>query len=157
ASLLMPIFLRNYDPSITFGIPGILMLVATIVFWLGRGRYVRVPPAPANPHSFLRVARTALFAPGPGSQVGRTVALAGAVLAVGSFGLIEWLDPVPVLCIVLVVILAFGGIGASLQLDRARGHHPDDAVDGVRAVLRILIVFALITPFWSLFDQKAST
>jgi len=27
----------------------------------------------------------------------------------------------------------------------------------VRAVLRILIVFALTTPFWSLFDQKAST
>ncbi len=27
----------------------------------------------------------------------------------------------------------------------------------MRAVLRILIVFALITPFWSLFDQKAST
>jgi POT family proton-dependent oligopeptide transporter len=24
-------------------------------------------------------------------------------------------------------------------------------------VLRILIVFALTTPFWSLFDQKAST
>ena len=30
-------------------------------------------------------------------------------------------------------------------------------IDGVRAVLRILIVFALVTPFWSLFDQKAST
>jgi POT family proton-dependent oligopeptide transporter len=35
--------------------------------------------------------------------------------------------------------------------------HPDEAVDGVRGVLRILIVFALVTPFWSLFDQKAST
>jgi POT family proton-dependent oligopeptide transporter len=30
-------------------------------------------------------------------------------------------------------------------------------VEGVRAVLRILVVFALVTPFWSLFDQKAST
>jgi POT family proton-dependent oligopeptide transporter len=27
----------------------------------------------------------------------------------------------------------------------------------VRGVLRVLIVFALVTPFWSLFDQKAST
>ena len=27
----------------------------------------------------------------------------------------------------------------------------------MRSVLRILIVFALVTPFWSLFDQKAST
>ena len=28
---------------------------------------------------------------------------------------------------------------------------------GLRSVLRILIIFALTTPFWSLFDQKAST
>ncbi|MDP1108991.1 POT-type proton-dependent oligopeptide transporter, partial [Klebsiella pneumoniae] len=42
-------------------------------------------------------------------------------------------------------------------LDRARGTHPDEAVDGVRAVLRLLVLFALVTPFWSLFDQKAST
>jgi POT family proton-dependent oligopeptide transporter len=43
-----------------------------------------------------------------------------------------------------------------MQLERARGHHPDEAVDGVRAVLRVLILFALVTPFHSLFDQKAS-
>jgi POT family proton-dependent oligopeptide transporter len=30
-------------------------------------------------------------------------------------------------------------------------------VDGVRAVLRVLVLFSLVTPFWSLFDQKAST
>ena len=44
-----------------------------------------------------------------------------------------------------------------MQLERARGAHPDEAVDGVRAVLRVLVLFALVTPFWSLFDQKAST
>jgi POT family proton-dependent oligopeptide transporter len=44
-----------------------------------------------------------------------------------------------------------------MQLDRARGAHTDEAVDGVRAVLGILVVFALVTPFHSLFDQKAST
>ncbi|HST44753.1 MAG TPA: MFS transporter, partial [Luteimonas sp.] len=48
-------------------------------------------------------------------------------------------------------------VGTSMQLERARGQHPDEAVDGVRGVLRIIIVFALTTPFWSLFDQKAST
>ena len=53
--------------------------------------------------------------------------------------------------------IAFGGGGAWLQLERARGRHPDEAVDGVRTVLRILVLFALVTPFWSLFDQKAST
>ena len=35
--------------------------------------------------------------------------------------------------------------------------HPAEAIAGVRAVLRVLVLFALVTPFWSLFDQKAST
>ena len=35
--------------------------------------------------------------------------------------------------------------------------HPEEAIAGVRAVLRVLVLFALVTPFWSLFDQKAST
>ena len=60
-------------------------------------------------------------------------------------------------CLALGVVIALGGWGASMQLERARGAHPDAAVDGVRSVLQILIVFALVTPFWSLFDQKAST
>jgi POT family proton-dependent oligopeptide transporter len=60
-------------------------------------------------------------------------------------------------CLALGVLIGFGGTGISMQLERARGKHADSAVDSVRAVLRVLIVFALTTPFWSLFDQKAST
>jgi POT family proton-dependent oligopeptide transporter len=67
ASLLMPIFLRDYGAAVAFGIPGILMLIATLVFWSGRKQYVHVPPAPADPHSFMRVARTALLAKQPGA------------------------------------------------------------------------------------------
>ena len=54
ASLLMPIFLRNYGPAVAFGIPGVLMFIATVIFWMGRKKYVHVPPAPPNPHSFLQ-------------------------------------------------------------------------------------------------------
>ena len=61
ASLLMPLFLRNYGPAVAFGIPGILMFIATVIFWLGRKQYVRVPPTHGeDPHSFFNVARTAL-------------------------------------------------------------------------------------------------
>ena len=42
ASLLMPLFLRSYGPAVAFGIPGVLMGIATFVFWLGRRKYVRV-------------------------------------------------------------------------------------------------------------------
>jgi POT family proton-dependent oligopeptide transporter len=158
ASLLMPIFLKSYGPSVAFGIPGILMFIATIIFWLGKKKYVHVPPAPPNPHSFMRVARTALLTRQPGrGRPGLAVATIGVVGAVLSLAMSWQWGFVISACTALVLLLAFGGIGTSIQLERARGAHPDEAVDGVRAVLRILIVFALVTPFWSLFDQKAST
>ncbi len=155
ASLLMPIFLRNYGPSVAFGIPGVLMAVALLIFWLGRNKYVMMPPSPPDPHSFLRVVRTALASGG----AGKLVAMLGAALALVALAMwpLGKLEFVPAFCLALVFVMAFGGIGASMQLERARGVHPDAAVDGVRAVLRILIIFALVTPFWSLFDQKAST
>jgi POT family proton-dependent oligopeptide transporter len=114
-----------------------------------------IPPAPVNPHSFLRVAKTALLAPGR-DRVGLIIACAGAVFAVSALALIPVLGLIASLCLALVLLLVFGGWGTALQLDRARGAHPDAAVDGVRAVLRVLVVFALITAFYSLFDQKAS-
>jgi len=158
ASLLMPIFLRNYGASVAFGIPGVLMAIATLIFWMGRARYVRVPPAPPSPHSFLKVARTALTARVDGQgRPGLVVASIGAVLALATLGMMGSLGFVAAACLALVFVLAFGGAGTWIQLERARGVHPDEAVNGVRAVLRILIVFALVTPFWSLFDQKAST
>ena len=158
ASLLMPIFLRDYGPGIAFGIPGVLMAIATVIFWAGRRKYVHVPPAAPDPHSFLRVARTALLARSPGGgRPGLVVAGIGAMLALAALGWLLASDFVIAVLVALGLVIAFGGIGASMQLDRARGAHPGEAVDGVRAVLRIMIVFALVTPFWSLFDQKAST
>src|SRR5580704_291941 len=53
--------------------------------------------------------------------------------------------------------LPTSGAWAWWRLDRARGTHPDEAVEGARSVLRIMVLFFLVTPFWSLFDQKAST
>ncbi len=36
---------KAHGPGIAFGLPGILMLVATVVFWLGRKKFVHIPPA----------------------------------------------------------------------------------------------------------------
>ncbi|GGB93119.1 POT-type proton-dependent oligopeptide transporter [Pseudoduganella buxea] len=158
ASLLMPLFLKNYGPSVAFGIPGLLMALALLIFWLGNKKYVHVPPAPPSPDSLTRVARTALLARKPGQgRPGLVVAVLGVVGAVAALAMSFSWGFVISACTALVLLLAFGGIGTGMQLERARGHHPDEAVEGVRAVLRILIVFALVTPFWSLFDQKAST
>ena len=153
ASLLMPIFLKQLGPAIAFGIPGALMFISTVILWAGRKRYVLVPPAPPEPHSFLNVSRTALAS----NKLGLAFALAGGVAALASFLLMPSYGFVIAFCTALVAVIAFGGIGVWLQLDGARGRHPAEAVEGVRSVLRVLVLFALVTPFWSLFDQKAST
>ena len=111
ASLLIPKTLRLFGPSVAFGIPGVLMAIATIIFWMGRHQYVNVPPTRRDPHSFLAVIGSAFRHPERGGRF----------------------------------------------LDRARAEHPEEAVEGVKAVFRVLSIFAFIPFFWMLFDQKAST
>lgn len=42
--LLIPVLLQKYGPHVAFGTPGLLMLLATWVFWLGRGKFTHAPP-----------------------------------------------------------------------------------------------------------------
>ncbi|MEI7862213.1 MAG: POT family MFS transporter, partial [Planctomycetota bacterium] len=44
STLLTPWLLRHYGPGWAFGVPGILMALATLVFWLGRNTFVHIPP-----------------------------------------------------------------------------------------------------------------
>ncbi len=166
ASLLMPLFLKQYGPSVAFGIPGLLMFIATVVLWLGRKQYVMVPPAPnTDPDTFGKIIKTALFRKVDGkSSMG--LYLAG-LSVVGSVAILAWVamqlaqgsvaGVVIALCLIIVLLIGGVGGGAYMQLDRARGIHSDVSIEGARNVLRLLVAFALTTPFYSLFDQKAST
>lgn len=42
---LCPILLKNDGPAYAFGLPGVLMVIATIIFWMGRKRFVHIPPS----------------------------------------------------------------------------------------------------------------
>lgn len=44
STLLTPILLDKVGPHVAFGVPGLLMLIATIVFWMGRNVFVHIPP-----------------------------------------------------------------------------------------------------------------
>ncbi len=112
ATLLTPWMLKNLGPAWAFGLPGVLMAVATLVFWLGRKLYTDVSPSGRNPHGFLPVVRSALLA---------------------------------------------GPVEGRRGLDRALVAHPPEAVDAVRAVLRVVPLFLPLAFFWALFDQKGST
>lgn len=43
SSILTPWLLEWYGPHIAFGVPGVLMLIATICFWAGRHKFVHIP------------------------------------------------------------------------------------------------------------------
>ncbi len=45
STLLTPWLLDAYGPRWAFGVPGVLMFVATIAFWIGRHRFVHIPPS----------------------------------------------------------------------------------------------------------------
>lgn len=59
STLITPWTLKAYGPSIAFGIPGVLMLIATFVFWMGRNEFVHVPPTKSDGHGLFPVLASA--------------------------------------------------------------------------------------------------
>ncbi len=53
--LLIPILYDRFGPPVAFAVPGLLMVIATIIFWLGRKKYVRVPPSGARRENFMSI------------------------------------------------------------------------------------------------------
>jgi POT family proton-dependent oligopeptide transporter len=45
STLLIPELLNRMGPRVAFGVPGIAMLLATVIFWMGRRKFVHLPPA----------------------------------------------------------------------------------------------------------------
>jgi POT family proton-dependent oligopeptide transporter len=45
SNFFIPILYVKYGASVAFGVPGILMALATFIFWLGRKKYIKVPPS----------------------------------------------------------------------------------------------------------------
>jgi len=43
SQMMTPVLLDRYGPHVAFGVPGGLMLLATIVFWMGRQKFIHIP------------------------------------------------------------------------------------------------------------------
>lgn len=105
--LVIPAMEQHYGYSWAFAVPGIFMGIATFVFWLGRRKYHKTPPARNSGHAgFWKVLFTILFRGG-------------------------W--------------------------KRAEQRYGSSAVEDSRHILKILSIFAFVIPFWSIFDQTASS
>lgn len=55
SQMITPLLMRHVSPAMAFGVPGVLMALATLVFFLGRRSYVQVPPAGVNRENFVSI------------------------------------------------------------------------------------------------------
>ncbi|HEX7569845.1 MAG TPA: oligopeptide:H+ symporter [Verrucomicrobiae bacterium] len=175
--LVIPWVKDHHGYSLAFAVPGILMAIATFIFWRGTRHYVRVPTNRQLHHAgFFTVFWNAY-------RAGNQFHFAAILNLVATIGL-------PVLAMVLMTILGFShrtGITAQclgwtalgciggwyllvivLSLLRktelpeafwrnAASRHDEKEIAGARSFTPILFMFAFVPIFWTLFDQTNST
>lgn len=63
STIITPILLDKANAAWAFGVPGILMAIATFVFWLGRNKFVHIPASGTElfTETFSPVGRRAIF------------------------------------------------------------------------------------------------
>ncbi len=113
ATLIIPIVYNKYGPELAFGIPGVLMCLATIIFWMGRKKYVRVKPTGIKKENFVSIS---------------VYAIRQAFTKNRGMGVWE-------------------AVGKKFSAE---------AIDGIQAVYRILMIFAFTPIFWAMWDQNLS-
>jgi POT family proton-dependent oligopeptide transporter len=184
STLMTPKLFQWFGPDVAFAVPGLLMAVAAVVFFLGRHRFAKVPPKPGGLFGLLDAVVTLLlltpllvFAfggilPAIADAVfrdepfvaGRFVvrfagAAVAAVLGLFLFTVRQGRRPDNSFLPVLVYAARHQRERKPGQryFDIAREKYGEEAGDGPPAVLRIMLVFSMVAAFWALFDQHAST
>jgi POT family proton-dependent oligopeptide transporter len=193
AYLLIPVIWKYAGIRVAFGIPGVLMVASVIVFWMGRNKFIHVPPRPGGKLGLLDAAASTAFFMAVGHLFFSRalpwpwlLLLSAGCIAVGAL-LFAWRQSIArddgFLAITLTAIASWlrrpltRGRRRALLAEAHRGRsgtlpgfREDDgfwagararfgaeAVEGPIAVLRIASVFFLVSVFWALFDQKASS
>lgn len=158
STILTPWTLEKYGASVAFGIPGILMGIATIIFWLGNRHYIKTPPTGVDRNGFWPMLALGIHSNlklGTGSTavgfLGVLVMLAITVFAGVEYGLTGGFG-VPIILMAAIIFMGLKPFWNYLEKN-----HPKKSVEEFRIALNIMRVFALISVFWALFDQHAST
>ena len=129
--------------SLAFGIPAILMAVATVIIVVGKPLYVMHPPQ----GNIL-------------TQVVGSIAVSWKDV-VNPFPCHNIVAPFPIshvitFCFQRAVKKKCGGEHAEHWMDLARDKYDVQLVEDVKALLRVLVIFIPLPVFWALFDQTGS-
>ena len=187
STLMIPWVKEEISTSVAFGIPGVLMFIATIMFWMGRKVFVHVPPHPGGRTGLLdAIGSTLLFMGFIGLPLFGWGVLSPEAywgLSISSILIGLWVfeerqaiqqDDGFLAVMFYSVETQFSSEGrrirasvdASVPADSMKRHwffgpaanrFGEEAAEGPKAVLKIISVFFLISVFWALFDQHASS
>jgi POT family proton-dependent oligopeptide transporter len=200
ATALTPILKDELGPEVAFGVPGVFMGIATIVFYFGRNRFTRVPPNPGGKLGLMDTVSSLMFFTPVIAIIAAVFIVAdgfhapekGDLSAMAFYSLYvskylaylakhSWqYFAVSGLLVVFGVML----FRARQRLQQDTGFLPmllyalthrherkpgepffstvrakfgEEVAEGPPAVLRIMLVFSMVSVFWALFDQHAST
>jgi POT family proton-dependent oligopeptide transporter len=178
STIITPLLYKYAGAEVAFGVPGILMGVATLVFWMGRHKFVRQPPNPGGKLGALDFLSSmllftplatlivAFFAGEHGQAVTLAtflphiaISIAGVVAGLLVFSYRQKLQPDD--GFIAVMLHSFRNQSERKPgqgfFDVARAKFGDEAAEGPPAVLRVMVVFSMVSVFWALFDQHSST
>lgn len=186
ATILIPRVKEAYGPGVAFAIPGVLMFVATVLFWLGRKNYVHISPNPGGKIGLLdTLSSISLFMIVghlffTASQPWWVMFLASIIFL--TIGLMLFFKRQSIqqddgfMAITLYALKVYITKGKSALSTKSSDNHNDDmglrnnwfwkhavdrfgvtATEGPVAVFKIMTVFVLVSVFWALFDQHSSS
>jgi POT family proton-dependent oligopeptide transporter len=174
--LVIPWIKDHHGYSLAFLVPGILMAIATFIFWLGTPQYTRVPPSrETKSGGFIPVFFSA-YAHRTGSGFGpmwNILTTLGApsfiivALTIVAFGTMTPVTRAIGWAAVACTAVWYASVLVTSLLHRfdpgdsfwkgAQERFSENEISAARSVSPILFVFALLPIFWSLFDQTNST
>ena len=167
SQILIPWIWKAFGIRAAFGLPGVLMLIATAAFWMGRKVFIHVPPQPGGRLGLLDAASSTAFFLVVGHlffSAGKPwpllLGLSAGFLLIG-YLLFAWRQRIApddgFLAVLLFALRARLRGAARPFLTPAIDRFGAETVEGPVAALRIASVFLLVSAFWALFDQHGST
>lgn len=135
----------EYGPVYAFGVPGAMMTVATLAFWLGRKRFAIVPAAMPKPGlalpAFLLVFAAVLV------FTGFVFIVSGRNILLATVTLLGTLSGVAALCLKT-------GLKNKLPPELRTWLERSLTGDGLRIVCKLAGLYLFVAFFWSLWDQS---
>ena len=135
----------DYGPKFAFGMPGVMMAFATLVFWLGRKKFAVVPAAMSKPGWALPAFLLVFFA---------VMAFAGFVFMVsGKNILLATATLIGTLSAVAALFLKTG-LRDRLPPELRNWLERSLTGEGLRIVGKLAVLYLFVAFFWSLWEQS---